>query len=171
MDVKAKMKAVLDGLAFDFSNFTMDGFVSWLQERTAREIEFIFWEMPPGLFGVWLSGPELGTEYIFVDKSAAPLHKVHIQLHELSHIICGHTTITLNKSSLQKLLIDFAENDHSSYSALFRSFSNEQQEQEAELLAALIQQRVIRHKRIQQLSIAASSDSELATHFKSLKLV
>ena len=55
MTVEAKMKAVLDELDFDFSQFTMDSFVDWIERSRGRKIRFIHWEMPPGMFGVWMS--------------------------------------------------------------------------------------------------------------------
>ena len=37
MTVEAKMKAVLDELDFDFSQFTMDSFVDWIEEQGTKD--------------------------------------------------------------------------------------------------------------------------------------
>ena len=71
-DVYLQMKAVLQELDFDFTEFTMDRFIAWIQEHTGREIRFVPWEMPPGLFGVWMSDADEPVEHIFIDN-AIPL--------------------------------------------------------------------------------------------------
>jgi coenzyme F420-reducing hydrogenase delta subunit len=54
---------------------------------------------------------------------------------------------------------------------LLRAPAKKELEQEAEMLAALIQYRVIEHERIQQLSVAASSNEDITDHLQSLGLV
>jgi hypothetical protein len=171
MSVEARMKAVLGKLDFDFSQFTMDSFVAWIQRLKAREIRFIPWDMPPGLFGVWMSDADEPVEHLFIDKSASPLHKVHIQLHELSHIICAHPTARLTKVQMQDLLLRAAEDPSVLQEVLLRAPATKELEQEAEILAALIQHQVIIHQRLQQLSVAASSNENVIDHFESLGLV
>jgi hypothetical protein len=165
------MKAVLTGLDYDFRTFTMDSFVSWLETRLGREIRFKSWPMPPGLFGVWLSDAEEPVEYIFYDDKGPLIQQVHIQLHELSHMICAHPTARLTRLEMQKLLLASVENPAVLNPALLRASAQNEVEEEAEILASLIQHRVIQNKRAAQLAITASSDQDLAAHFKSLELV
>ncbi len=171
MDIEARMKAVLDKLDFDFSKFTMDSFVAWVQERTGRAIHFIPWDTPPGMFGVWISDADEPVEHVFIDKSASPLHRVHIQLHELSHIICGHPTARLTKVEMQNMLLEALQKPAVLNEVLLRAPAKKELEQEAEMLAALIQYQVIEHEHIQQLSVAASSNENVVDHFNSLGLV
>jgi hypothetical protein len=170
MTVEARMQAILDGLEFDFSRFTMDGFTTWVQAHLGREINFIPWEMPPGMFGVWLSDADDAVEHVFIAKNASPLHKVHIQLHELSHIICGHPNARLTRTEMQALLTEAMHEPAVLKDALLRAPAKKELEQEAETLAALIQQKVIRHERMQQLSVAASSNAHVVDHLHSLEL-
>ena len=171
MNIEARMKAVLGKLDFDFSRFTMDEFVAWIEARRGREISFIPWDMPPGMFGVWMSDADDPVEHVFIDKNAPSLHKVHIQLHELSHIICGHPTARLTKIEMQNLLLQAMQNPTVLNEVLLRAPAKKELEQEAEMLAALIQYRVIEHERIQQLSVAASSNENVTDHLQSLGLV
>lgn len=171
MNIEARMKAVLDKLDFDFSRFTMDDFVAWIQARTGRAISFIPWDMPPGMFGVWMSDADEPVEHVFIDKNASPLHRVHIQLHELSHIICGHPTARLTKAEMQDLLLKAVQDPNVLNEVLLRAPAKIELEQEAEILAALIQHQVIGHQRIQQLSVAASSNENVIDHLQSLGLV
>lgn len=164
------MKALLGSLDYDFSQFTMDGFIEWVQTYIGRQIRFIPWEMPPGMFGVWMSDAEQPVEHVFIDKSAAPLHKVHIQLHELSHILCNHPTMRLTRADMQTLLVASMEQPAVLSEALLRAPAKEEMEAEAEMLAALIQHQAIACKRLQQLSIAASSHQSVNDHLESLGL-
>jgi hypothetical protein len=54
---------------------------------------------------------------------------------------------------------------------LLRAPAKDGMEEEAEILASLIQHQVINNKRIKQLAITASSNGDLSGHFKSLGLV
>lgn len=170
-DVYLQMKTVLQGIDFDFAGFTMDRFTAWVQERHGREIRFIPWHMPPGLFGVWMSDADEPVEHIFIDKAIPPLHQVHTQLHELSHMLCKHATARLTRTQMVELLHQAIQDPSVLKELLLRSPDNDQREREAETLAALIQNQVIGHQRIQQLSITASSNKELLVHFEAMELV
>ncbi|MFQ5433945.1 MAG: hypothetical protein ACE5FD_03630 [Anaerolineae bacterium] len=54
---------------------------------------------------------------------------------------------------------------------LLRAPDTAQYEDEAETLAALIQKQVIRHQRLQQLTVTVSSDADVVDHFKALGLI
>jgi Zn-dependent peptidase ImmA (M78 family) len=171
MSVEARMKDLLARMDFDFSQFTMDSFTTWVQQQVGRKIRFVLWEMPPGMFGVWLSDAEEPVEYVFIDKNVSPLHQAHIQLHELGHIVCGHPTMRLTKTQMSDLLTQAEQEPSILKTALLRSPAKEELEQEAETFAALIQHQVISHERLQQLSVAASSNEQVVDHLQSLELI
>ena len=54
---------------------------------------------------------------------------------------------------------------------LLRAPAKKELEEEAEIMAALIQHQVIRHERLQQLGVAASSNEGVIDHLQSLGLV
>jgi hypothetical protein len=171
MSIETRMKALLDRLDYDFSHFTMDDFIDWVQAYKGRRISFIPWDMPPGMFGVWMSDADEAVEHVFIDKNIPPLHRVHIQLHELSHIVCDHPTVRLTKDEMRSLLMQAVERPEVLGEALLRAPAKQEMEQEAEMLASLIQHRVIAHQRLQQLSIAASSHESVVDHLEALGLV
>lgn len=171
MTIEARMKAVLDKLDFDFSQFTMDSFVDWIERRSGRKINFIQWEMPPGMFGVWMSDADEPFEHVFIDKNVPPMHQVHIQLHELSHIICAHPTARLSRDEMGSLLLKAVEDPGVLNEALLRAPAKKELEEEAEIMAALIQHQVIKHECLQQLGVAASSNEGVLDHLHSLGLV
>lgn len=169
-NVYARMKAVLASLDFDFNNFTMDRFTAWVQERHGREIRFVPWKMPPGLFGVWMSDADEPVEHVFVDSNVPPLQAVHIQLHELGHILCKHPTARLTQGEMVNLLQRGLKDPAALNELLLRAPMKAEWEEEAETLAALIQDQAIRHERLQQLEVAASSDESVAAYLKAMEL-
>ena len=110
MNVKAQMQTRLDVLGFDFRNFTMTNFVSWLEAQKGRRIFFLSGPMPVNMYGAWFSDSEFPHEYFFFDHSVSTLHQVHIQLHELSHYICGHKTLQITGAKLKSLIFALKEN-------------------------------------------------------------
>ncbi len=171
MSTELRMKAVLDNLNYDFSEFTMDSFVAWIESHIGRKIRFKSWTMPPGMFGVWMSDADEPVEHIFYDDTGPLIQQVHTQLHELSHIICSHPTARLTHDEMKTLLFQSAEDPTVLGDVLLRAPAKDGMEEEAEILASLIQHQAIKNQRLQQLAITASSDDDLSDHFKSLGLV
>ena len=168
-DVRRRMKRKLDDLQFDFHGFSMEAFVSHIEKQYRRKIIFIEWDMPSGLFGVWISDGEDPCEYIFYDRNSPPLHKVHIQLHELSHFLCGHPTLKFSRDRISndRTLDPLGE------FIRFRSQSRQNAteiETEAEMMAALIKERVIRFEQLDQLSVGAKTDMNIVNYLKAMGL-
>jgi hypothetical protein len=133
---KARMKALLTELDYDFGRFTLDGFARWLARRRGREIVFVPWAMPPNLSGAWVAGD--GRDDIFFDQDTQPIHQTHIKLHEMAHILCDHPTVQVEPE--QALLVA----DPAISRVLLRSTHSDREEQEAETLATLIQEQILR---------------------------
>jgi hypothetical protein len=92
MSVSEKLQRALRGLGLSFG-FTFDNLVDALQTRSGRPLEFIPWQMPAVLSGVWLRGEK--TDYIFHERTVATFHQTMIKLHELCHILLGHEPLTI----------------------------------------------------------------------------
>jgi hypothetical protein len=159
----------LSNLGYEFRQFSIDHFAQWVGDRIGREILRVPWEMPPGLFGAWISDADDAFEYIFYDRSAPPLLQVHIQLHELAHILLGHTTLFLTKDEMEAKIRQWAwmlfpEQD----CVLLRSIHSIEQDVEAETFAALIQEEVIRSVSLRQLTTTVSSHESLAAYIRAM---
>ena len=99
---------------FDFEHFEMARFVQFVEQRCQQEICLVPWSLPPCLSGVWLTAGPL--EFVFFEKEAPDLVQLHIQIHELCHILLGHRTwdLTLEPgisraellTEVQKALLD-----------------------------------------------------------------
>jgi len=163
------MRALLAEIDYGFSQFTMEGFTCWLERRRGRKILFVPRPMPPTLFGAWLASDD--CDYIFYEADTLSLHQVHIQLHEIAHILCGHPAIEIGPQQLQ-ILLRRADTDPTLYtSLLLRSVRSDQAELEAETLTALIQEQVLRHARLRELTTVVSSDVDIAAYLRAMELV
>ena len=170
MEPSHQARKILSELNYDFRAFTIDHFVSWVEDIKHRKIILIPWNMPSGMFGAWMSDGDEPREYIFYRDNVAILHKIHIQLHELSHFLCGHPTKLITRNSLHESKAGIRELPFNELVKL-RSPELNHYEHEAEYLASLIQEQVIRHAHIDQLTRGISSDEKIAEYLKDLGLI
>ncbi len=167
--VKAKSKAeiILSELKYNFGTFSIVGFTQFIGDSMGRTIISIPWKMPATLFGAWMSDGDEPKEYIFYRDNVPAIHQVHIQLHELSHLLLKHPTLQINRDFIRKVV-----NSHGNlpFDDLLRLRSPEmtQFEIEAETLASLIQERVIRNNRLEQLTSRLSSNENVVAFLKDL---
>lgn len=99
LDSAQKLSALLLQIRseYDFKNFALDSFRDWVAQKRQRPIEIYPYNFTPGIYGVWVS---IGnTDLIFYDQKTCQLHQIHIQLHELAHMFCGHQTLDLSHVS------------------------------------------------------------------------
>jgi hypothetical protein len=89
--------------------------------------------------GMWLAAP--GADVIFFDLHTTRAHQEHIILHELGHIICEHRgTGVLSDENARQLFPDL--DPGIVREMLMRSGYDDLQEQEAEVLASLLAERI-----------------------------
>ena len=155
-----RLKAVVDGLGYDFARFTIDDFAAYLSRRRGREIVMVPFSLPPNLYGAWLAS--VSIDYIFFDATAPEIHASYIKLHEFSHMLLGHDTLEVS-ADLQGLLASSLRPEEAPHSmlnlvgALCRDETLIHSplspvEQEAESLARVIQLRVFSYHRQAELT-------------------
>lgn len=130
--VKKQMEVFLDSLDYDFEQFTLAGFTRWLERRRGRPIVFVEWDLPPDVPGIWVACE--GCDYIYYDADTIPIHHAHHRLHELGHILREHSGLSFVVNG------DAPLRSHSG-GGLYGTPSDESEDVEAEVLAALIQKR------------------------------
>lgn len=140
---------------YDFHHFSLSSFAQWVATKRQREMKRIGWQLPASISGVWVATQHV--DFVFYETRTPAVHQIHIQLHELAHILCNHKAIDLElepegisrEAMLQYLAGAFDTNVRPIQAIeqlLLRSARDNEEEQEAELLSALIQQRIA-HKR------------------------
>lgn len=112
--------------------------------------------MPIGLFDAWFSDDEEPNEDIFYHYNVAPMHQIHIQLHELAHFLLGHPTLHINREILATALRGKGDLPFNELTRLRSTAKPEDsraiREVESEILASVIQEQIIRHSQLEQLT-------------------
>jgi hypothetical protein len=169
MEERSLAEKILRELQYNFQEFTINGFLSFIGEKRGRQIIATPWNMPPTVYGAWMSDGEEPKEYIFYRDNAQIMHQVHIQLHELSHFLLGHQTLQIDRKMIADVLEGKASLPFSEFLRL-RSPAHSDLETQAETLAALIQQEVIHRSNLAQLMNDLSSEEKLANFLKTMGL-
>ncbi len=167
MNAKLIAEKALKELQYDFRAFSIQGLICHISKLKRREIITIPWVMPATVFGAWMSDDEEPKEYIFYRDNAPVIHQIHIQLHELSHLLLGHPTLRINQKKIAEV---FEKKGSLPFADLPRLRSPKQTEWEiqAEVLATLIQERVIQNSNMDQLLNDLSSEEKLANFLKTM---
>ena len=171
LEIRKRMQQILAdiGQTYDFHKFSFEGLVSWIENRRSRKIVFVPWLMDTSVFGAWIATEE--NDYIFYASNALPVHQLHIKLHELSHILCGHRTVTVTRDEVYHLWIQSLQDKVPSTSLLMRSLHEEEKECEAEILSSLIQEQAFRNDRWQVLTNALTANRDLGRFYQAIGLV
>ena len=121
------------------SPFDVRVFATTVSVRRGRPIHLLPKSAPVGLCGVWLAMPS--ADYVFFENATSPLHREHIILHELGHLLRDHAPTEVIDDRALRLLLPTLDVDvvrrvmgRTSYSAV--------EEQEAEMIASLVLDRV-----------------------------
>lgn len=165
MDTVQSAQVIIDNLGFDFSQFTMQKFVEWVEKAKGRRIFLFSIPMPSSTDGAWISDAERPNEYIFYDVKLSPILQVHTQLHEIGHILWGHETLKITSANLTQLIkaVQCQALSPGTSKLLMRALEGKkgQEEVEAEAVAHIIQSQVIRLSRMAALSLAVSNNNEV----------
>lgn len=112
--------------------FSLDALCNRIAEQRGRPIRLH--PLPreaaeSGVCGLWVGTASI--DYVFYEAQTTPLHREHIVLHELGHILFGHHSL------------DGEEADGGAPTVLGRTNYTTRQEQEAEMLASMIRIRTV----------------------------
>lgn len=113
---------------------------SYLGEIRGRPITLVPMQMPASHpCGMWVAAHD--EDLIFYDANTTSAHQEHIILHELGHIICCHRGAGWLDEASARLLFPNLDPDLVR-DMLLRATYDDVQEQEAEIIAYLLSQRV-----------------------------
>jgi hypothetical protein len=115
--------------------FEVHAFAEAVSCRRGRPLHLVAKSSPLGPCGMWLALP--AADLVFYEVTTSRLHREHIIVHELAHILAAHEpTEPVDVAALATLLPDL---DPSMVrQVLARSTYSAVDEQEAEMLASLI---------------------------------
>ncbi len=106
-----------------------------LGERRGRPIRLVPYGLPvSGPSGLWIGTDS--ADYIFHQRETSKAHQDHIIMHEVGHILAGHSNREADGGVLQALMPNISPDVVKSM--LGRTSYDEEQEREAELIATII---------------------------------
>ena len=122
------------------SPFDVRAFTATVSSRRGRPIHLLPKSARLGPCGVWLAMPS--ADYVFFENATSPLHREHIILHELGHLLRNHAPTEVIDDRALRLLLPTLDVDvvrrvmgRTNYTAI--------EEQEAEMIASLVLDRVV----------------------------
>lgn len=138
-----KAIAALPPGAFD----SLDTLVTEVQRRRSRQLTIETAPAPHGSApsGLWLRSHH--RDRIVVSEGVSETHRCHIILHELGHMLLGHTTEcgTALASSSREALLSHLSDDLINFILHRRTYENTD-ETEAELFATLVGVKLLRNR-------------------------
>ncbi|WP_343419781.1 ImmA/IrrE family metallo-endopeptidase [Candidatus Flexifilum breve] len=100
------------------------------------------------MYGLWVPAPT--TDYIFVNTHLLPAHRVHTLLHEIAHLLLNHRGVDI-RSVLGEPVWQALGLSSGSGHLRSTALNDSPEDEEAEVFVLLIQQRVARARRLQEL--------------------
>ena len=117
--------------------FDVGDFAAIISRRRGRRLTLLAKQTSLGPCGVWLALPD--ADYVFYEPHTSALHREHIVLHELGHLLFRHEPTESMDDAVLAELFPTLDRDmvrrvlgRTSYTAL--------EEQEAEMVASLVRQ-------------------------------
>ena len=136
--IRRQCESALEGVPVP-NPFDINDFCRVISSRRGRALHLLPKQTRLGPCGVWLSLPEV--DYVFYEAETSQLHREHIILHELGHLLCEHQpTEVIDEEVVAQLLPDL--NPAVVHRILGRTTFTAIEEQEAEMLASLVRGRV-----------------------------
>lgn len=135
--------------------FSSQSFCQALAARRGKPLQVCPATSYASPWGVWIGTD--AVDYIFFEQDTSPLHQEHIILHEAGHILFGHAPTQLADTDLLRRLLPNIPPE-TILRVLLRGSYSEFEEQEAEVLATIIQERQAGETASLQSSLAVETD-------------
>ncbi len=156
--------------------FDAEAFVASLAARRGRPIELMPVSAPTGGGPCGLLMSTERADYILFPANTTALHRRHILLHEVGHLLCGHVGsdagadgVAIDAAAGRELMPNLSP--ELIRRVLGRTTYSEVEEREAELLASLIAQRASRDEGVRGLTVPGEQDGDIADGVARLDLL
>ncbi|AKJ14862.1 regulator component [Streptomyces incarnatus] len=139
VELQRRCRAILSDLGVPRS-LSLDAIRKRVEELRGRPL--ILKELPEqaastGVCGLWLGTDD--ADYVFYEGRTAPVHREHIILHEIGHVLCDHHRgVTVRADALTGRLLDGLQ-PRLVQRLMARTGYSTTEEREAEMIASLIQ--------------------------------
>jgi hypothetical protein len=164
---RAYIQAVIDALHYDFSAFDIAGFLLHIENAWTRHLSVRYVPLSPELFGLWY--PTEATDYIFINASLHPTHRIHSLLHEIAHMLLGHRGVNLQDVLGEELCQELGIRSGPGHlRSTWKQATNSTEEQEAEAFVMLVQLRVVHARRLHELYGETTSISTLQPYINGM---
>ena len=168
IDCEGRVRAAVDGLNYDFGQFTISHFTTHVQAQRQREIILRDMSFDRGLHGFWIRAET--ADYVFSNNDTHRTHQVHHILHELGHIILAHQPCDLSEylssELIAQLQTSFASNPHGHCRLWITHDTLE--EREAECFVRRLRREIQRAGRLSALTHPDTSIQELGRFTRGL---
>lgn len=134
--------------------FDLTRFCALVAERRGRPLHVRPVAAGLGPHGFWAATTT--ADYIFYAEETSPLHRLHIILHELSHIVCDHRPPRLEDVSFPSDLVSDLDPETVRLLLQRAAYSTEE-EREAEVLATVLLERAGRLPDLGTLTLDAET--------------
>jgi hypothetical protein len=150
------VKQTFETIAYDFEQFSLDDFVVHIQEIRGRNILLIPYPFAPEITGLWI--PRKSIDFIFYKSNTHMIYQTHIILHELAHMLLDHPLKPIRQIISPAILMEFGIEPHGYLRAIYGQ--KDIYEKEAEAFVHLVQQQVVRARRLIELTTGDTSISQ-----------
>lgn len=136
--LRSRCQARVRDLALEFPQpFSAEALCALIAEQRGRRL--YLHPLPPlsgegTPCGMWVA--TAAADHVYFEAATSPLHQDHIILHELAHMLCGHTMPGLDEPTSTDL--ETAPAPALVQNALARTRYTSNDEQEAEMVASVI---------------------------------
>ncbi|MDX2137271.1 MAG: hypothetical protein SF123_04190 [Chloroflexota bacterium] len=151
------VRDVLDALQYDFNEFELTHFANHIADHRRKPIAIISLAMTSTLHGIWI--PAQTHDYIFCNALLQPVHRTHVVLHELAHLMLGHGLQPIREVLPPSLIQELGgENTLGRLRAAPTNDAHaDDEERESERFVYLIQRKLVRVNRLAELTRESSS--------------
>ena len=136
--IRRQCEGALEGVRVP-NPFDINDFCRIVSSRRGRALHLVPKQTRLGPCGVWLCLPDV--DYVFYEAETSQLHREHIILHELGHLLCEHQPTEVIDDELIAQLFPHL-NPTVVHRVLGRTNYTAVEEQEAEMVASLVRNRV-----------------------------
>jgi hypothetical protein len=159
---------VIQGLNYEFSEFTLPHFIAYLVKLRQRPIILQAIPLEEEIHGIWLQVPH--ADYVLYNWNDHPLHQVHNVLHEIGHILLDHRCYPIPEILPPELLAKLNGISIVQMRGQFRLVEQVRpdDEREAEMFVRELQRKIMFADRLDELARPTSSISAIERYTRNL---